>query len=297
MRWRRFGLLSGKATAKPREGEKVIFAAVEQELRNEVAIARKRWHQHTDFDYLRPIVDGAKQRARITEQGNDADAKARAWLRAFIVQAPHAAQAQSQMDKHRHGFHDRANRVMELIDFNDAYVSTVLAMPPDHLHGFNDDTKRLIDWFCKRVGAWTFSDEQFEAIAHGLSREIAVYNAVKAAGFGAEMTTRSEDAFGIDIHIIDRTTGRRINVDIKTASAFHYRLIELLSEGRISDADMDLAETRGYAAVYNSHDDEKIRVVLWRIDHETLGNIQDFAFANTEQLIRELGEIFTAYGE
>ena len=186
---------------------------------------------------------------------------------------------------------------MELIDFNDAYVSTVLAMPPDHLHDFNDETKQLIDWFCKRVGAWTFTDEQFEAIAHGLSREIAVYNAVQAAGFGAQMTTRSEDAFGIDIHITDRTTGRRINVDIKTTSAFHYRLIELLSEGRIEDADMDLAETRGYAAVYNGHGDEKIRVVLWRIDHDTLGDIQDFAFATTEQLIRELSEIFTAYGE
>jgi len=297
MRWRRFGKLGGKTRTEPRLGERAIFAAVEQTLRDEVSIARKRWHQHTDFEYLRPMIDSAKQRARITEQGSDADATARAWLRALILQAPHAAQAQAQMDKHRHGFHDRSNRVMELIDFNDAYVSTVLAMPPDHLHDFNDETKQLIDWFCKRVGAWTFTDEQFEAIAHGLSREIAVYNAVQAAGFGAQMTTRSEDAFGIDIHITDRTTGRRINVDIKTTSAFHYRLIELLSEGRIEDADMDLAETRGYAAVYNGHGDEKIRVVLWRIDHDTLGDIQDFAFATTEQLIRELSEIFTAYGE
>lgn len=297
MRWRRFGKLSEKTTIQPRVGERVIFAAVEQELRDEVSIARRRWRQHTDFDYLRPIVDSAKQRARITEQGSNPDAKARAWLRALILQAPHAVQAQAQMDKHRHGFHDRLTRVMELIDFNDAYVSTVLAMPPDHLHDFNNEIKLLIDWFCKRVGAWTFTNEQFEAITHGLSREIAVYNAVRSAGFGAQMTTRSEDAFGIDIHITDHRNNRRINVDIKTTSAFHYRLIELLSEGRIDDADMDLAETRGYTAVYNGRGEEKIRVVLWRIDHATLGEIQDFAFSNTEQLIRELSEIFSAYGE
>lgn len=298
MKWRRFGGFGGKARTERRASERAIFAAVEQELHDEVSVARRRWRRHTDFDYLRPIIDSAKQRARIAEQGSDADAKARAWLRALILQAPHAAQAQAQMDKHKHGFHDKSTRVMELIDFNDAYVATVLAMPADQLHDFNDETRQLIDWFCKRVGAWTFSNEQFEAITHGLSREIAVYNAVRTAGFSAQMTTRSEDAFGIDLHISDPATGRRINVDTKTTAAFHYRLIELLSEGRMSDADIELAEERGYTAVYNSnHEGERVRVVLWRIDHATLGQIQDFTFEHSESLIVELGEILNAYGE
>lgn len=293
MAWRRFGKINTNAQVSTLP----IFAAVEQELRNEVGVARRRWNRHTDFDYLKPLTESARQRARITEQRSDDDAKARAWLLLLILQAPHAVQAQAQMDKHRHSFRDKASRVMELIDFNDAYVSAVLAMPAGHLHDFNDEVKRLIDWFCKRVGAWTFSDEQFEAIAHGLSREIAVYNAVRAAGFGAQMTTRSEDAFGIDMYITDYATGKQISVDTKTNSAFHYRLIELLSEGRMDDNDINLAEKRGYAAVFNGRGDEKARVVLWRIDHTTLGNIQDFAFANTEQLIGELKEIFAAYGE
>lgn len=297
MRWRRFGMLNGKARTKPHAGTQAIFAAVQQELRGEVSPARRRWRRHTDFDYLRPAIDSAKQRARLAGQGTSADGTARAWLRALILQAPHAVQAQAQMDKHRHGFHNKPLRVMELIDFNDAYVAAVLAMPSDQLRNFNDETKQLIDWFCKRVGAWSFSNEQFEAITHGLSREIAVYNAVRAAGFNAQMTTRSEDALGIDIHISDYTTGRHINVDTKTNSAFHYRLIELLSEGRMSDADINLAETRGYAAVYNGHGNEKVRVVLWRIDHTTLGEIRDFAFTNPRPLIGELGEIFASYGE
>lgn len=297
MRWRRFGKIERSVELQPRSSARTIFAGAEQDLRNEVSLARRRWRRHTDFDYLRPVIESAKQRARLIEQGNDRDAAARAWLRALALQAPHAAQAQAQMDKHKHSFHNKATRVMELIDFNDAYVGAVLAMPPHQLHDFNTEAKRLIDWFCKRVGAWTFSNEQFEAITHGLSREIAVYNAVRSAGFVAQMTTRSEDALGIDIHITDPTSRRRINVDTKTTSAFHYRLLELLSEGRMSDEDIALAESRGYVAVYNGHGVEKIRVILWRIDHATLGEIQDFTFTNGKQLISELTEIFNAYGE
>lgn len=296
--WRRFGRFSSGGHGKRRASERAIFAAAEQDLRNEIPLARNRWHRHTDFEYLRPHIDAAKQRASIAEQGSDADATARAWLRAVALQAPHAALAQTQMDRHKHSFHNKSQRLMELIDFNDAYVAAVLAMPADQLHDFDAELKRLIDWFCKRVGAWTLSNVQFAAIAHGLSREIAVYNAVRAAGFTAKMTNRSEDAFGIDLHISDAASGRRVNVDTKTTAAFHYRLIELLSEGRLSDADIELAEERGYTAVYNTnHNGERVRVVLWRIDHATLGQITDFTFERTESLIVELGKILAAYGD
>lgn len=176
-------------------------------------------------------------------------------------------------------------------------TSAALSVPTSQLHSFNGEVRRLIDWFCKRVGALSFSDEQFEAITHGLSREIAVYNAVRTAGYSAQMTSRSEDAFGIDIHITDVVTGRIVHVDTKTTAAFHYRLIELLSEGRMSDEDIALAEQRGYAAVYNGHGSEKVRVILWRIDHASLGDINDFAFADSVALVVELREIFAAYGE
>lgn len=298
--WRRFGqyrqdrraLKKGKTLS-----QSAIFAIVEQELRIDISIPKERWRKHSDFSYLKPLIDAAKERIRLAENSEDHDAIAAAWLRSLILQAPHAAQAQVQMDKHKHSFRNKAARVLELIDFNDAYVSTVLAMPDDHLHMFNAELKLLVDWFCKRVGAWTFSDEQFDAIAHGLSREIAVYNAVQKAGFDVRMTTRAEDAFGIDMRITDRVTRRMVNIDTKTSSAFHYRLIDLLREGRLSTADIDLAERRGFVAVFNGHGDQKVRVILWRIDHGTLGDITDFAFKQTDTLIEELGEILKEYGE
>lgn len=295
--WRRFGRYFDRREARQRADQGQVFAVVEERLRNEVRIPKKRWHRHTDFMYLKPLVADATSRATYAAGSAEPLRAAEAWLEALVLRAPQAVLAQVQMDKHKHSYHNREARVLELIDFNDAYVQAVLALPPAHLHGFNEDLKRLIDWFCKRVGGWTFSAEQFEAITHGLSREIAVYNAVHAAGFDVYMTNRTEDAFGIDMHIVDRATGKRVNIDTKTSSAFHYRLIELLREGRLNDADIDLAERRGYAAVINGHGNEKVRVVLWRIDHGTLGAIIDFAFEHTGKLIEELGAIMREYGE
>ena len=240
---------------------------------------------------------GVYEAALNGEKIDDLDTVAAAWLLALTLRAPRAAQAQLQMDHDHHHYHNRDGRVMELIDFNDSYVATVLAMPDDHIHEFNNELKTLLDWFCKRVGAWAFSEEQFEAITHGLSREIAVYNAVRRNGFDAQMTNRVEDAFGIDIHIADLANDRHINVDIKTNSAFHYRLIELLREGRLDQSDIDLAERRGYTAVMNGHNDEKKRVLIWRIDHNTLGNIVDFSFEHTDKLIEELKQMLYEYGE
>lgn len=295
--WRRFGRYFERREAKARAGQGEIFSAVEQKLRNEVRLPKKRWNRHTDFTYLKTLVDEAIARAKYADGNAEPLHAAEAWLEALVLQAPQAALAQVQMDKHKHSYHNREARVLELIDFNDAYVQAVLSLPSTHFRDFNEDLKRLIDWFCKRVGAWSFSNEQFEAITHGLSREIAVYHAVRAAGFDAEMTSRADDAFGIDMYITDRVTGRRISVDTKTSSAFHFRLIELLREGRLNDADLDLAERKGYVAVFNGHGGEKMRIVLWRIDHGTLGVIVDFSFEHADKLIAELGEIMKEYGE
>src|ERR1035437_7681749 len=139
--WRRFGqMVGGRRPAKVAPGS--VFADVEQSLRNETKLARNRWRRHTDFSYLKTMFDAAKERARMTDQGSDKVAKAHAWLRALILQAPGAAMAQVQMDHHKHSFHNREARLYELIDFNDAYVSTVLAMPNDHLNTFNEELKK-----------------------------------------------------------------------------------------------------------------------------------------------------------
>lgn len=293
--WRRFGAYRARRKVPAEQSE--LFARVAQTLRDEVKIPQRRWRRHTDFQYLRPLIEEAKKRTTYAAQHSEPQALASAWLETLVLQAPEAVMAQVQMDRHKHSYHNKAARVLELIDFNDSYVSAVLAMPPDHLHAFNSDLRRLVDWFCARVGAWTFSDEQFEAITHGLSREIAVYYAARAAGFNAVMTTRTEDALGIDMHITDPASGRRIHVDTKTNSAFHYRLIELFREGRLGQADIDLAERRGYTAVINGHGDERVRVILWRIDHASLGAIVDFTFEHTDKLIGELVAILREYGE
>lgn len=290
--WRRFGSMYKRS----QDSSDDLYARVQQQLRSEVKLARHRWRQHSDFSYLNELITAAKERAKLADRGSG-DTAAQAWLHALVLQAPHAAQAQAQMDHHKHGFRGKAERVLELIDFNDAYVATVLALNDEQRAQFNESTKRLIDWFCKRVGAWTFSNEDFAAIAHGLSREIAVYYAVNEAGFSARMTSRAEDAFGIDMYIGDDATGKRVRVDTKTSSAFHYRLIELFREGRLGQADIELAERNGYTAVINGHGDERLRVILWRIDHGTLGDITNFHFTSSHTLIEELRRIVNEYGE
>src|SRR6478672_12632759 len=45
----------------------------------------------------------------------------------LLAQTPTAVFAQAQMDSHKHGYHNREKRLYELIDFNDTFVSYVLA--------------------------------------------------------------------------------------------------------------------------------------------------------------------------
>lgn len=219
------------------------------------------------------------------------------WLAAMILQAPRAAVAQEQMDEHPHGYHNKQARLYELIDFNDTFVSAVLALPDDELPEFASEAKRAMDAFCKQVRARCFSNEQFDAITHGLSREIAVFRGVKAEGYDAQMTSRTQDAFGIDMVITDTTTGRSINIDCKTHSAFYYRLKDLLHEGRLTTEMVAHAEDSGYCHIVNTDDTREVSVVLWRIDEETYGDIENFSFADTTRLGEKLREILLAHGD
>jgi len=196
------------------------------------------------------------------------------------------------MDGHPHGYHDREKRLYELIDFNDTFVSAVLAQPSIGLSDFSERMKAAMINFCAAQKTIMFSDEQFEAIVKGLSREIAVYLGARREGFVAEMTSRTEDAFGIDMVITDPRTRDILNIDCKTPSAFRYRLEELEKEGRISTEQLLKADEDDFITVINRLGDENVPVTIFCIRPEHLGDIVDFRFSDTRPLGDKLRSIF-----
>lgn len=244
---------------------------------------RRLWQRH-DYSELNNMVHDQLQRAHTTSQPEH-------YMAALILQSPRSIMAQKSMDKHPHGFHDKEARLDELITFNDTYESLILALPMTARHGANDQIKLAIDDFCRQVHAPKFSGEQWEAITHGLSREIAVYLGARSLGYSAEMTSRHQDAMGIDMVIAHATNGRSINVDIKTRSSFHFRLKDLTSEGRISEMQREAAEHAGFCMVVNGHGDEQVHTTLLRIDEETYGLIQDFEISRLDVLGDKIAEI------
>ncbi len=274
-----------------------IFERVEDRIKK-LNIARGSQRGQTGFEQLAPIIQSAKDHAyRLENERAAGESRAEAWLYALILQAPRAAEAQQEMDKHPQGYHNKEKRLYELIDFNDAFVSAVLSLPEVHLPHFAEKTKLLADKFCNNVGSRCLSNDQFEAIVHGLSREIAVYRAVKREGFEAEMTNRATDAFGIDMRIIDPVSLKSVNIDVKTHSAYRYRVQDLQREGRLSEEELMIADRRGFTSVYNGRGEQKVRVVIWRIDHVALGGVRDFSFTNTKPIGDMMREIILFYGE
>lgn len=214
------------------------------------------------------------------------------WFTLLLLRAPSAVRAQQQMDEHPRGFHDRQARLYELIDFNDAYVSTVLALTDADRVGFELLAREEIGRFCKRVGSRSFSDKQYEAITRGLGREVAVYLGAIDQGYTANMTSRSQDALGVDMIIGDPATNKSLNIDCKTASAYHYRLQDLVQQGRLSKHDQKVAESIGYVREVNGHDGQEITVTILRIDPNEVGDIIDFRFTDTSLLGARLKRMF-----
>jgi hypothetical protein len=138
-----------------------------------------------------------------------------------------------------------------------------------------------------------FSDKQYEAITRGLSREVAVYLGALDQGFGAEMTSRSQDAMGVDMVITDPVSGKSLNIDCKTASAYRYRLQDLVQQERLSADDATKADLLGYAHELNGHGSEQVAVTLLRIDANEMGDIEGFYFTNPELLGGRLRKIFS----
>jgi hypothetical protein len=236
-----------------------------QEIIDAQPIEKRRMWQKRDYSQLEEPIRTLSESPHVESL-----------MAALVLQAPRAVAAQRRMDDHPHGFHDKQARLYELIAFNDTYVSLILLLDDSYYTGVNDQLKFMMDRFCKYVKSPCFDNKQWEAITHGLSREIAVYRAIKELGYEVRMTSRQQDAMGVDMVMIHPKNGRAINLDIKTRSSFHFRLKDLASEGRISEAQREAGEHAGFCKVVNGHGDEQVHTTLLRIDEETYGQVQHF---------------------
>ncbi|MES2876125.1 MAG: hypothetical protein V4678_01515 [Patescibacteria group bacterium] len=225
------------------------------------------------------------------EQRSDEAERLRTQL---LAQTPKAVYAQAQMDTHKHGYHNREKRLYELIDFNDTLVSYVLATRHAELPGLADRLKKDMTDFCRRLNVPMFSDQQYDAIVRGLGREIAVYRTAKYGGFDVRMTSRTEDAFGIDMVIEQPDTKKVLNIDCKTPPSFRHRMEDLVHHGRITDDDLLRGDAAGFLTVMQHRGNESVPVTLFSILPDTLGEIHDFTFDEPEKLKVVLNTIFTS---
>lgn len=210
-----------------------------------------------------------------------------------LAQTPRAVMAQIQMDKHRHGYHNREKRLYELIDFNDSFVNYVLATPHAELPGLAEKLQADMTQLCRRMKVPMFTKEQFDAITLGLSREIAVYRGSLHRGFKARMTSRVDDAFGIDMVITQPETGKQLNIDCKTPPSFRHRMEDLVKESRITDAQLLAADEADFITTEHRRNDERAQVTMLCIRPETLGDITDFTFDDTKPLEALLNRVFS----
>lgn len=223
---------------------------------------------------------------------SDRDAEVERLRTLVIAQTPKAVKAQIEMDKHKHGYHNREKRLYELIDFNDSFVSYVLATRHEDLPGLETRLFRDMNEFCRRLGVLVFTQQQYDAIVRGLSREIAVYRTAKYHGYQVSMTSRTEDAFGIDMKITDRESGKTLNVDCKTPAAFRHRLEDLVHHGRISDDELLQADERGFLTLMQHRGQESVPVTLFCVLPDRLGEISNFTFDEPERLKTMLETMF-----
>ncbi len=225
-------------------------------------------------------------------------------LVALLAQAPRASLAQIQMDQHPYGYRNKQERLFELIDFNDTFVDTVQVVSDRDRRRFGEATKIAADRICKRVGAPCFTNEQWDAIVRGLTREVAVYWAAVNNGLNATMTSRAQDALGIDVQVQDPETGRYINIDVKTPSSFRHRLERLVQEKRLTEHELLEADRRSYAVQHNGHGIYQATIILLCILPDLFGDFEAFRFVNEapmrdrlNQLIREHGLTDGKYGK
>lgn len=250
-----------------------------------VELLQRRPQEH-DLDRF---IDRFQKRFQVTNDPYDG-------IVSLLIQAPRAVFAQRAMDAVHGGYRNKHERRFELIDFNDTIVSTILGMPDSLREQFETTVKQAIDRICKRVGAPCFTNEQWTAIIRGLTREVALYLAAKDSGFHAWMTDRAHDALGIDLQIQDPETKRYVNIDVKTPSAFRYRMETLMHEGRLTERELMEGDERGYIIEYSGHGFERARIVVLAILPERYGDLRDWRFVNTEPIRHTLNQLIRDEG-
>lgn len=218
------------------------------------------------------------------------------WLTAFFAQAPRAVLAQVQMDKHPHGYHDKQARLFELIDFNDTFEGAVLSMNDEERVKFAQKGRAGCDYVCQQLSVPLFDDEQWDAIMRGLSRELAVYLAAQHNGFYAYMTSRAQDAMGIDMQVKEPQSGAYINIDVKSPSAFRHRLEELVHEDRLNEHDLLKADEQSYAVISTGHGKQAAEVILLCILPDKLGEVENFCFVDEGPMRDMLGMLVEHHG-
>jgi hypothetical protein len=225
------------------------------------------------------------QKTEQTAVDNAESVDAAVLLRSLLEKTPGAVRAQRSMDDHPNAYHaTNQARLFELIDFNDTFVNLALALNHEERKGFIERLRVSMQSYCKKMNEPMFTDDQFDAITRGLSREVAVYLGAKRQGFGVRMTSRREDAMGVDMVIFDPKTGKSLNIDCKTSSAYHFRVKDLVHQGRMTKDEGLRAEERGYAHEVNGHKQGAVAVTLLRIDPNELGDIADFEFKEPKKL-------------
>lgn len=229
-------------------------------------------------------------------QQTDEQTERQVQLHKLVQMTPQAARAQNAMDKHRGGYRNREARRMELITFNDLLVEVVLALPAHERVGFATRLYAMMESYCQRQREPMFRREQFDAIIHGLSREIALFLAARKHGFEVHMTSRAADGLGVDMQIRAPKSGRYVNVDCKTPSAFRYRVHDLQREGRLSDEAAAQAMLGGMTRVCNGRGLQRVEIVLLRISPEECGELRDFEFVDTSLVARVIEQIIALYG-
>lgn len=213
-------------------------------------------------------------------------------LALLLLQSPVAARAQAEMDKRRGGYKNHQARLFELIDFNDTFVSTVLALPEADLVEFDQLLRSELTAFSRQLGVMNFTDKQLEAITHGLSREIAVYRGARRLGYLARMSSRVQDARGVDMIITDPETKKSLGIDVKTRSSFHFRLLNLQRQRRIDEEQRLACELAGFCTISYGNDRQASDTLLFRIATRELGPIVNYSFQDLGPLSQQLANAF-----
>lgn len=262
------------------------------------------------YAQARVIVDDALHHARSDRAGLKRTKTAARQLRQrqfydaahfvalIILQTPGAARAQKAMDKHHGGYENRQARVFELIDFNDTFVDAVLALAEKELNDFTERLWSEMQTFCAQQRLDCFTEDEYRAIVHGLSREIAVFRAAKKCGYEARMTSRLQDSKGVDMIITDPETKKSLAIDIKTSAAFHWRIVDLKKRGRLNEEQHLECELAGFCKLaHHKNDNNRYEPLLLRISTSRLGEIKNFDFVTFDAFHELLRSAFQYHGE